>query len=180
MLSFARVRALAIVAILAIGAVISAYLAISRDSGADAVAGGECANGEVKVDLALPDDAQEVEINVYNATEQGGLASQVAENFSNRGFQVGEYDDDPLDAEVAEVAMLRYGPDAVGSAHVVQAYFLGAAAEQFDVEREGAVVDIVVGNQFRQLATETEVKQSIAGMGPPTPPEGTCAQGGEG
>lgn len=178
MLSFARVRALTIVAILAVGALISAYLAINRDTSADALRNSSCPDGEAEVDLTLP-DPQEIEINVYNATDQSGLASQVAENFTNRGFQVSEHDDDPLDAEVAEVAMLRYGPEAVGNAHVLQAYFLNAAARQFDVERENATVDVVVGNRFRQLATETEVKQAIAGMGDPAPPEGTCAEQSE-
>jgi hypothetical protein len=35
-------------------------------------------------------------------------------------------------------------------------------------------VDVVIGNQFRQLATETEVRQSIAALGNPEPPPGTC------
>lgn len=175
MLSFARVRALAIVAILAVGALVSAYLAITRDTGAEALDDSSCSDGEVAVDLTLS-DPQDIEINVYNATDQAGLASQVAEDFTNRGFHVAEHDDDPLDAEVAEVAMLRYGPEAVGNAHVLQAYFLNAAARQFDIEREDATVDVVVGNRFRQLATETEVKQAIASMGDPRPPDGTCAQ----
>lgn len=173
MLSFARVRALAIVGILLIGALVAVYLAMTRQSGS-ALAGDEgCPPGSVPADLELP-AANAVKLNVYNATDQAGLASQVGEDFANRDFEVLERGDDPLSSEVDGVAVLRYGPQAVGAAHVLEAYFLTAARSEFDLEREDDVVDVVIGNRFRQLATETEVRQSIAQLGNPEPPPGTC------
>ena len=179
MLTFARVRALAIVALLFAGALVAVYLAVSRDTtGAAETSGRGCPEGSVIADLALP-DVRNVKVNVYNGTNQTGLAAQLAEDFANRDFEVLEHGDDPLGSEVEEVAVLRYGPKAVGASYVLQAYFLNDAHTDFDIEREDDTVDGVIGSQFRQLATETEVKQSIAArasvLGDPEPPPGTCA-----
>lgn len=173
MLTFARVRALAIVAVLVIGALVAIVLAMNREPGSALAGDADCRPGSVPVNLDLAVNA--VKINVYNATGQVGLASQVGENFANRSFEVLERGDDPLGSEVDGVAVLRYGPQAVGAAHVLQAYFLNTAEPQFDIERTDDVVDVVIGNRFRQLATETEVRQSIAALGSPEAPPGTCA-----
>jgi hypothetical protein len=182
MLSFARVRALTIVAVLVIGALVTVYLAISRDSGSAVAETADCPEDSVIAALALPEPNQII-VDVYNGTDQLGLASQVRENFANRDFQVVPHDEEeegqleggqrPDAAD--EVALLRYGPQAVGAAHVLRAYFLDTATTQFDIEREGEVVEVVIGDRFRQLATETEVRQSIAALGSPQPPPGTCA-----
>jgi LytR cell envelope-related transcriptional attenuator len=176
MLTFARVRALAIVAVLVAGTLIAVYLAISRDTtGSASPDAGRCPEGSVVANLALP-DVQDIKLNVYNGTSQAGLASQVAENFENRDFQVLESADSETAVDEA-VAVLRYGPQAVGAAQVVKAYFLGVdLGDEFDIDREDDVVDVIIGGDFRQLATETEVRQSIAQLGDPLPPPGTCPQ----
>lgn len=177
MLTFARVRALAIVAVLVIGALITVYMAMSRDTtGAASSTGSRCPEGSVVANLALP-DVSDVKINVYNGTDQAGLATQVAENFANRDFQVLESSDSETAVE-EEVAVLRFGPQTVGAAHVLQAYFLNDVRNEFDIEREDDVVDVVIGSDFRQLATETEVRQSIAASGNPVAPPGTCPRAG--
>ncbi|MPZ27849.1 MAG: LytR family transcriptional regulator [Micromonosporaceae bacterium] len=173
-MSFARVRALAIVAVLLIGALVAVYLAMNREPGSAQAGDGACRPGSVPANLDLP-AANTVKINVYNATGQVGLASQVGEDFANRNFDLQQRGDDPLGSEVEGVAVLRYGPATVGAAHVLQAYFLNDAEPQFDIERTDDVVDVVIGVQFRQLATETEVRQSIAALGNPEPPPGTCS-----
>lgn len=176
MLTFARVRALAIVSVLLMGALVAVYLAMSRDTtgGTPAEAAG-CPEGTVVANLALPDVA-DVKINIFNGTDQAGLASQVAENFANRDFEVLDWTDSDTAVEDA-VAVLRFGPRSVGAAHVLRAYFLDVGVrEEFDIAREDDVVDVVIGNEFRQLATETEVRQSIAALGNPDPPPGTCPQ----
>lgn len=172
MLTFARVRALAILTGLILVALITVSAAIIRDSGV-ATATSSCGDGDVVANVTLADPS-EIKINVFNATEQTGLAARVGENFANRNFQVLNHDDDPQDVEVPDVAVLRYGPQAVGAAHVLRAYFLNTAVTEFTIEREDDVVDVIIGNGFRQLATETEVRQSIAALGNPTPPAGTC------
>jgi hypothetical protein len=174
MLTFARVRALAIVAVLIIGALIAVYLAMSRDTtGAASPQAAGCPEGSVVANVALP-DVRDVKINVFNGTDQAGLASSVAEAFENRDFQV--IDSADSEAEEEAVAVLRYGPQTVGAAHVLRAYFLDEVRREFDIERDDDVVDVVIGTGFRQLATETEVRQSIAALGNPELPPGTCPQ----
>ena len=61
--------------------------------------------------------------------------------------------------------MIRYGPKAVGAAWVMRSYFLDEAATEFELDRDSDVVDIVLGDRFQELATRTEVNQSIAALG---------------
>jgi hypothetical protein len=172
MLSFARVRAIALVTMLVIAAVVMVSMALSRQS-EDPVVADQCPEDFVPVRLILP-EASDVKLNVYNATTRIGLAGQVGDNFANRNFQVLERGD--YDSEVEGVAELHYGPATVGAAQLVGAYFLNEATRVFDIDRDDDVVDVVLGSQFRQLATPTEVSQAIAAAGNPEPPAGTCPE----
>jgi hypothetical protein len=174
-MSFARVRAIFIVFVLFFAAVVLVFFAVSRDTQVQTAPREACPAGHVEADLALP-EAKDIEINVYNATDSAGLATDVANEFGNRSFTVLEHGNDPQERAVEGVAVLRYGPLAVGAAHVVGAYFLNEAASEFDIERDDRVVDVVIGAEFQQLATPTEFNQSIAAAGNPTLPEGTCEQ----
>lgn len=173
MLTFARVRAITVVTVLFIAAVVTAIMALSQDaehSGAQ----DDCPEGFVEVDLTLP-SSREVAINVYNGTNRGGLAREVGTNFANRNFEVlatGEHD-----GEIEGVAELRYGPQSVGAAQLVGTYFVNEATMVFDIDRTDPAIDVLLGDQFRQLATPTVVSQAIAAVGNPQPPPGTCAAG---
>ncbi|HZN18013.1 MAG TPA: LytR C-terminal domain-containing protein [Micromonosporaceae bacterium] len=172
-MSIARVRALVVVGALFVSAVVLVTMAVLRDTQtvAQARATG-CPPGQVPADLRLPEE-KNIKINVLNGTRQAGLAEQVAEDFQNREFVVVK----PPSTDrkgVNGVAVLRYGPKAVGAAHVLRAYFLNQAEPQFDIKRTSDVVDVVVGNRYRQLGTITEVNQSIGALGKPQLPKGTC------
>jgi hypothetical protein len=170
MLTFARVRAITVVAALFVTAVVSVSMALSRDT--DQVEVQEtCPEGFVLANLSLP-AAGDVKIGVYNGTNRTGLADQVADNFTNREFEVVDRGDN--DSEFEGIAELHYGPQAVGAAQLVRAYFLNEATTVFDIDREDDVVEVVLGTEFRQLATPTEVHQAIAHAGNPPPPPGTC------
>lgn len=172
MLSFARVRALAILAALIVGAAVSVGLALNRDTEQQPIA-EECPAGWPRANLMLRDE-KEVKINIYNGTDQPDLAAKIGENLANRDFDVLDHGDDPLKSEIEGVALLRYGPEGVGSAQLLRAYFLNEAAVEFQIDREGDIVDVVLGDQFRQLATPTEVRQAIAAIGHPVLPPETC------
>jgi hypothetical protein len=45
---------------------------------------------------------------------------------------------------------------------------------QFDLKREDDVIDVVIGGNFKTLATPTEMRQAVALLGHPTLPPGTC------
>ncbi|GIM81368.1 hypothetical protein Sar04_01820 [Salinispora arenicola] len=170
MLSFARVRALVVVGLLAMLALIFVIVALVRDTQGDAGATAGCQKGWPKADVTLREPS-EVKINVLNGTDQVGLAGKISDDFRNRKFQIEKTGDE---AKTDDIAVLRYGPKGVGSAHLLRAYFLNNAEVAYDPERTDATVDVVLGSAFQQLATTTEVNQSLGDLGSPVAPPGTC------
>ena len=173
-MSFARVRALAVVGALVVCALILVTMAFVRDRQSGSPEAKGCSEDAVVADLRLP-LPEEVKLRVYNATDKADLAKSVGEAFENRKFQVLERAPDPLAKRVNTVAVLRYGPKGVGSAWLIRAYFLNEAKYEFDINRKDEIVDVVIGTQYKQLATTTEVNQALGQVGSPVLPEGTCA-----
>jgi hypothetical protein len=179
-MSLARARALAIVGALVVAALVMVVAAIVKDKQSTAsYAQGGCAAGQIKISTKLPPPAK-IKINVFNGTgpknRVTGIAGQVADDFRNRGFNVGTVADRPESYD--QVAKLSYGPKAVAAAAVVQGYFLGLADEGgFDIKRTDDVVDVIIGSRFKELGSKTEVNQEIAHLGNPSPPPGTCDNG---
>ncbi|MCU7725828.1 LytR C-terminal domain-containing protein [Actinoplanes sp. KI2] len=173
-MSFARVRALVVVGVLAVAAIVFVITALVRDSQGDEVTADNCPAGAPMADVTLPDDPAEVTIKVYNGTSTAGLADSVTNEFKNRRFTVQK----PAESKTKYkgVAEIRYGPDAVGRAQLLRAYFLDRSKLEYNAKRKGTLIDIVIGSQFRQLATTTEVNQSLVEVGEPTLPPGACAK----
>jgi|KBSSwiStaDraftv2_1062776.scaffolds.fasta_scaffold59785_7 hypothetical protein len=174
-----RIRALAVVGLLAVSAIVLVVLTISRDTQNHQVQAETCKPGQVPVSLTMPNEP-EVNIKVFNATQTQGLGASVAADFKNRNFNVAKIDGekDAAGKDIYypdEVAILRYGPKTVGAAHLVRAYFLNDATMKFDIKREDDVVDVVIGGNFKQLATPTEMRQAVAILGHPKLPAGTCS-----
>lgn len=173
-MTFARVRSLVVVGTLASFALVFLIVALVRDTqsgGADPAA--KCKEGYILANIALH-EPKDVKIKVFNGTDVPGRASALASEFANRDFQVVQTGN--AKAALGEVALLRYGPKAVGSAHLLRAYFLDEATLQYDAKRKDDVVDVVIGRNFKQLATTTEMKQSLVELGGrPELPPGTCA-----
>jgi hypothetical protein len=170
-MSFARVRALVVVGVLAVAAIVFVITAIVRDSQGGPVGGG-CPAGSPLADVTLPDDPAEVTVKVYNGTNQAGLADSVTTEFKNQHFTV----EKPAESKTKYkgVAEIRFGPDAVGRAQLLRAYFLAQSKMEYNPKRKGQLIDIVIGSDFRQLATTTEVNQSLVEIGEPTLPPGAC------
>ncbi len=173
-----RIRALAVVGLLAITAIVLVAVTVTKDTQHGEPTAEKCKPGQVPVNLALPENEAEIKINVFNATNQTGLATNVANDFKNRRFQVdrieGEKVNDQPVYHDGEVAILRYGPKTVGAAQLLRAYFLNESTTQFDLKREDDFVDVVIGGRFKQLATPTEMRQAIAILGRAKLPPGTC------
>lgn len=175
-MTFARIRALVIVGLLVISATVVVVIALLNDHQKDADLASGCPKDAIIADLQLPEE-KEVKIKLYNAS--GGTVSTggFASTLEHRGFQVttanpGEEPQAPL----SEVAVVRYGPKAVGKAWVVQAYFINNATPEFQIKRTDDVVDIVLGSGFKKLATVSEVKQALWQVGRPPAPPGTCGK----
>jgi hypothetical protein len=178
-MTFARVRALIVVAVLFIAAGVFVIMAIGHDTQTSASTSDSCGGGLVPAKIKMPDDRDQVTINVFNGTSKVGLAQEVGGEFKNRGFKVDKTDNLPGDKKLDEIAVITYGPEAVGAATLVSAYFLvDGAAMNWDIKRKGSAVDVAIGERFQQLATTTEVNQSIAALGSPQLPKGTCEADG--
>lgn len=171
-------RALAIVSVLAVAALVLAVFTITRDDSGPVQITEKCKPGQIPVSLEPPESEAEVKINVFNATQSAGLATSVANEFRNRRFNVATVGDEQASGQPAfhpdDVAILRYGPKAIGGAYLLRAYFLNEAKGEFDINREDDVVDVVIGGEFKQLATPTEMRQAVALIGRPELPPGTC------
>jgi LytR cell envelope-related transcriptional attenuator len=173
-----RIRALVVVGILSIAALVLVVITVTRDSQGGDTAADHCQPGNIPVSLELPESESEIKINVFNATQTTGLGANVAADFRNRKFNVGKVEGEKENGQDKyfpdEVAILRYGPKSVGAAHLLRAYFLNETTTQFDLKREDDVVDVVIGGRFKQLATPTEMRQAVAILGRPKLPPGTC------
>lgn len=171
-MSFARVRALVVVGLLAVTALVFVVIAVVRDTQGSASSAEDCPKGWPVADLRLREQ-KDVKINVLNGNpDEAGLAGNIADDFRNRKFQVKKVGNaKPVDG----VAVLRYGPKGVGSAHLLRAYFLNQATLAPDLKRTDDTVDVILGGGFQQLATTTEVNQSLGDLGSPEAPAGTCA-----
>jgi hypothetical protein len=163
-----------LVAVLFITAGVVVIMAISRDTQTQAAPGTICPSGLVPARTKMPERNQ-VAINVYNGTKTPGLAQKVGSEFQSRGFTVRKMQTAAGNRIYDQIAVITYGPDAVGAAWLVSAYFLvNQAKMDFEIKRKGPEVDVIIGTQFEQLATTTEVNQSIAAIGNPDLPPGTC------
>ncbi len=166
-------RAVSAITLLAVMAIVVVVVTLVRDSQAGTVAGQTCPPDVTRVNLTLPGDAAQVKLRILNGSRTAGAADRVSEELKNRGFQM----QPPAESrsKVATVAVVRYGPKTVGAAQWIRAHFLDEAEPQFSAARTTDVIDIVIGDRYRELATRTEVHQSLAQLGGPDLPPGTCA-----
>ncbi|MEH0936531.1 LytR C-terminal domain-containing protein [Micromonospora psammae] len=164
-------RALVVVGLLAVVALVFVVVAMVKDTQGKAGMAGGCPEGWPLADVTLR-EPKDVKISVLNGTGEPGRAGTVADDFRNRKFQVKKVGNEPKGFE--GVAVLRYGPKGVGSAHLLRAYFLNNAKTAYEATRKDDTVDVVLGNGFQQLATTTEVNQSLGDLGAPAAPAGSC------
>jgi hypothetical protein len=170
-MSFARVRALVVIGVLSVAAIVFVIVALVRDSQGDTITGDGCPDGFVRANITLQ-EPKDVKIKVFNGTANAGWGTEVTNDFKNRGFQT----DKPVDSSkpVDNIAILRFGPKTFSAAHLLRAYFLDEAVLRYDPKRTSDVVDVIIGKRYQQLATTTEVNQSLASLGEPELPPGAC------
>src|SRR5947209_152490 len=133
-MSLARARALAIVGVLVVAALVLVVTAIIRDRQSDtSYAGGGCTPGKTKISTRLPPES-DIKLNVYNGTGEltaqkkiangvTGLASQVADDLRNRGFKILKVTDNPQKFD--RVAKLIYASKGFSAVTVERGDFLG-------------------------------------------------------
>ncbi len=121
---------------------------------------------------AIP-EPKSLKINVYNDTDEGGLAKKIASQLEARGFKIGKVGNDPDPDPVKGTAELRFGPKGLGGAHLLSAHLVDADLLP-DTERENETVDVVLGQEFKQLASPSEVNDALRLINDPSPPPGMC------
>src|SRR6185436_13419679 len=123
-MTFARVRALIFVAVLFMTAGVVVIMAIGRDTQTQPTVANKCPSGLVPARVRMPDEF-EVTLNVFNGTKKIGLAQDIGGQFKNRGFKVKKMGNPPGNKVYDnEIAVINFGPQAVGGAYLVSAYFL--------------------------------------------------------
>jgi hypothetical protein len=115
--------------------------------------------------------AAEVTVNVYNASDQRGLAARVGGELTKRGFVVKKIDNDPLKRTVTGAAEVRHSEAGAAAASTVAAQ-VGDVVSVPD-QRKKATVDLALGAGFTTLLTP---EQAAAILSPtPEPLPSGCA-----
>ncbi len=96
----------------------------------------------------------DIQVNVYNANGEPGLARTVANELEARDFVIDLVSNDPERAQIDGPADIRFGPDGTDAAEFVQAQVPGS--ELVPLERGGDAVDLVLGDDFAGLAEPDE------------------------
>ena len=152
--------------VLAVAALLVWWNVLNKDEGRQASSSAACATST----KAAPSmDPKNVHLRVLNATDQQGLAQEVAAQLQSRGFVVDEVGNDSSGRKVDGVAELRHGPRGTETASYVGLYFPGA--KDYQDTRATAQVDVVVGPSFDGVASPEKV---AAALSPGAKPSGSC------
>ena len=165
----ARIRALTVLCALALIAGLITLWAIRNDS--QLSANNDCEPGAVEIKTAPIPDPSEIEVVVLNGTDRTGLAEQAASQLEDRGFVVTEVGD--TDQRVDQPAVVFFGPDQFASGVHAHAYFLGGRQE-FSLDWDQSIT-IILGDDFQEVRSTSDARQSFAQSGGIEAPEGTCA-----
>lgn len=99
--------------------------------------------------------AEDVVVNVYNATSRPGLAANTAAVLRDRGFDVGDVSNAAADDLVPEVAQIRGATAETPSVRLLVQHVPGAVVVPDG--RSDDTVDLVLGDQFESLGDPTLV-----------------------
>jgi len=128
-----------------------------------------CPPGMQPVHAKLPQPT-DISVRVYNATSRPALATSVAKELTTRGLTVLKVADSD---HPYPQTLLRHGPDGLGAAWLLRAYFPDARTD-YEAQQQGPSVDVIVGPSFVKVPSATEVNQAVAQNGTPVLPPGTC------
>jgi hypothetical protein len=156
-----------LVLLLVLATAVGLYWFVLRDTGADTVTakpGPSCPAASPTPSAAA---ASQVRVNVYNATEERGLASKVADQLRKRGFHVGKVDNDPAKRTVTGVAEVRSSKVGTAAARTVgaQVYRFVTVPDQ----RPDATVDLVLGVSFKALRSTEQASAALSPTSAPKP-----------
>ncbi|MFI6765509.1 LytR C-terminal domain-containing protein [Streptomyces sp. NPDC050355] len=116
-------------------------------------------------------------VNVFNATQRSGLAKRTADELKKRGFKIGKVGNAPAayDKKVKGAGILLGPRAAVDGPLKVLATQLAGAQQKTD-DRKSAELDLILGDAFKDLATQQAAAKSLSVLSHPSPApaEDTC------
>ncbi|WP_257231011.1 LytR C-terminal domain-containing protein [Streptomyces sp. UH6] len=118
-----------------------------------------------------------ITVNVLNATTRGGLAKKTADELKKRGFLIGEVGNAPAeyDKKVKGAGLLMGAPDTADTVlPVLRTQLAGAevrpdAARRPDGKAKTPVVDLIIGDAFKDLATPVDAEKALTALTAPAP-----------
>ncbi|KYH45372.1 LytR C-terminal domain-containing protein [Branchiibius sp. NY16-3462-2] len=114
-----------------------------------------------------PPAASRVQLNVYNTTAVTGLASEVAKQFTDRGFKVLNTGNDPAGHFWPnDTAVVLFGKEGEPYARRVALQIKGSRMVEDD--RSGTVVDLTLGNKWDGLVPVAQATPK------PSPSNSSC------
>ena len=128
------------------------------------------ANPSAPAPAALPKPAQ-ITVNVLNATTRSGLAKTTADELEKRGFKIGEVGNaaKEYDKKVAGTGLLLGPTSSLNTSLPVLATQLTTAERRTDPARKGTQVDLILGDGFTTLSTQTQAAKALTALTAPKP-----------
>ncbi len=105
-------------------------------------------------------DPSLVQVRVYNASFEDGLAARVGVELGKRGMKVTDVGNDPSRAQVEGIGQVRYGISGTNQATFVAANFPGLSLVLDS--RTDSVVDVVLGPDFLGMVPPKQVPAALA------------------
>jgi hypothetical protein len=153
--------------VLAVAALGTWWYVLRQNSADEAAHQAACSSAAVAPPSFAP---SALTVRVLNATDQQGLAQTVAKDLQARGFAVSEFGNDSTGRKISGVGEIRHGPRGREAAAYLKVYLPGAA-DYLDT-RATSSVDLVLGPEFKQLATSDQVAATLKGAAKAT--DTTC------
>ncbi|WP_327414901.1 LytR C-terminal domain-containing protein [Streptomyces sp. NBC_01233] len=137
-------------------------------------AAASTASAAAKPAIVLPPPG-EITVNVYNATPRAGLAKAVGDELAKRGFVIGHVGNAPadFDKKVPGTGILLGSPTTDKAAFSVLGTQLAGTTQQTDT-REGADIDLILGDAFKELSTKEDADKALAVLANPVPAPAKC------
>ncbi|MET9884691.1 LytR C-terminal domain-containing protein [Streptomyces sp. NPDC006430] len=138
--------------------------------------GAAAASAAAAVPAVVLPQPGEITVNVYNATPRAGLAKAVGDELKKRGFTVGTVGNAPadFDKKVPGTGILLGSPKTDKAVFSVLGTQLDGDTQQTDA-REGADVDLILGDAFKELSPKETADKELALLAHPQPaPAKSC------
>jgi hypothetical protein len=130
-------------------------------AGCAAQSGSKASNASV---TPLPKPG-EITVNVYNATQRGGLAKRTADELKKRGFKIGKIGNatPKYDKKLKGVGVLLGAPNATDGPFKVLGTQVPGAMTEAD-QRTGQDVDLIIGDGFKSLTEKKDADQALVSL----------------